>query len=314
MAVLIDRLPHVRLGGNDVTDIAKETAREVSDDDVPGLAAEMAYHSILALFPFLLFLAGLTSIIDNVFSVGDMTDRIIDKAGQVMPEDAQSVLRGFTDEVVNSDGKGAIVIGLIGALWAASGAVGSAMKALNRAYDVKEDRGFLRRKAVALGITMLFFGLLLAASILVATGQFMAGGIGSALGWERPFTLVYNALSLPAAVLVVGLAVATLYALAPNTEHQWRWVSPGAVLFIVAWTLGSLLFAYYVSKFGSYNRTYGSIGAVILLLVWLYWSNFILLVGGELNSVLAAREDEVYQRDPKRRDRAKGSPANPSSE
>jgi membrane protein len=314
MAVLMDRLPHVRVAGTDYTTVAKETIREVGDDDVPGLAAEMAYHSILAIFPFLLFLAGVTSIIDNVFSVGDMTDRIIDKAGQVMPEDAQSVLRGFTDEVVNSDGSFAIVVGLLGSLWAASGAVGSAMKALNRAYDVKEDRGFVRRKLIAVGITVLFFGLLLTATVLVATGQFMAGGIGNALGWERPFTLMYNALSLPAAVLVVGLAVATLYALAPNTEHQWRWVSPGAVLFIVAWTLGSLIFAYYVSRFGGYNRTYGSIGAVILLLVWLYWTNFILLVGGELNAVIAAREDEAYKREPKRRERAEGSPANPSSE
>lgn len=311
MSALLDRLPHWRVGHTDLTGIAKETIREVQDDDVPGLAAEMAYHSILAIFPFLLFLAGLTSIIDNVFGVGDLTDRIIDKAGQVMPEDAQSVLRGFTDEVVNSDGTGAMLFGMVGAFWAASSAVSSAMKALNRAYDVKDDRGIVHKKAVAFGITLLFFGLMLAAAILLASGRFMAGEVGDALGWERSFVVIYNWASLPAALALVTLAAAVLYALAPNTEHQWRWVSPGALLFAVAWAIGSLVFAYYVSKFGAYNRTYGSIGAVILLLVWLYWTNFILLVGAELNAVLARRKDEAYERDPNRTGRTSGSPANP---
>lgn len=311
MAALLDRLPQWRVGHTDVTGIAKETIREVQDDDVPGLAAEMAYHSILAIFPFLLFLAGLTSIIDNVFGVGNLTDRIIDKAGQVMPEDAQSVLRGFTAEVVNSDGTGAMLFGLLGAFWAASSAVSTAMKALNRAYDVKDDRGIVHKTAVAQGITLLFFGLMLVAAILLATGRFMAGSIGDALGWEGSFVLVYNWASLPAALALVALAVAILYALAPNTEHQWRWVSPGTLLFVAAWAIGSLGFAFYVSKFGGYNRTYGSIGAVILLLVWLYWTNFILLVGGELNAVLARREDEAYQRESNRTGKTSGSPANP---
>lgn len=311
MAALLDRLPQWRVGHTDVTGIVKETIREAQDDDVPGLAAEMAYHSILAIFPFLLFLAGLTSIIDNVFGVGDLTDRIIDKAGRVMPEDAQSVLRGFTEEVVNSDGTGAMVFGLLGAFWAASSAVSSAMKALNRAYDVKDERGIVRKKAVALGITLLFFGLMLAAAILLATGRYMAGEIGDALGWERSFVVIYNWASLPAALALVALAAAILYALAPNSAHQWRWVSPGALLFAAAWAIGSLALAFYVSRFGAYNRTYGSIGAVILLLVWLYWTNFILLVGGELNAVLAAREDKAYQREPNRTRRTRGSPANP---
>lgn len=311
MAALLDRLPPWLVGHTDVTGIVKETIREAQDDDVPGLAAEMAYHSILAIFPFLLFLAGLTSIIDNLFGVGDLTDRIIDKAGRVMPEDAQSVLRGFTEEVVNSDGTGAMVFGLLGAFWAASSAVSSAMKALNRAYDVKDERGFVRKKAVALGITLLFFGLMLAAAILLATGRFMAGEIGDALGWERLFVVIYNWASLPAALALVALAAAILYALAPNTEHQWRWVSPGALLFAVAWAIGSLALAFYVSQFGAYNRTYGSIGAVILLLIWLYWTNFILLVGGELNAVLAVHEDKAYQREPNRTRRRRGSPANP---
>lgn len=311
MAAVLDKLPQVTVGGTDLTGITKETIHEVQDDDVAGMAAEMAYHSILAIFPFLLFLAGLTSILDNLFNVTDMTDRIIDKAGKVMPEDAQSVLRGFTDEVVNSDGTGAMIFGLAASFWAAQSAIGSAMKALNRAYDVKDDRSFIRKKLVAFGITILFFGLMLSAAILLATGQLVSGGIGGLLGWEGAFVNLYNWLSLPAALLLVGLAVGILYALAPNTEHQWRWVSPGTMLFVVAWALGSLAFAAYISRFGAYNRTYGSIGAVIMLLVWLYWTNFILLVGGELNAVMARREDEAYQAESNRTGRTSDSPANP---
>lgn len=297
MAAWIGRLPHWRVGQVDLTDVARETIKEVGDDDVSGLSAEMAYHAILALFPFLLLLTGLTAIIDNIFPVGDLTQRIVDKASQVMPDDATSLLESFTTEVVNSQGTTAIVIGLVGSLWAASSAVGAAMKALNRSYDVTEDRGFVRRKVVALGLTLLFGGLMLAAALLIATGTFMASAIGDALGWEGQVIRLWNWVTIPVALLLVTLAVALLYWLAPNTGHAFAWITPGAVLFTLGWVIASLGFAFYVSNFASYNRTYGSIGAVIILLVWLYWSNFILLVGGELNAVLARRHDEEYQRE-----------------
>ena len=297
MAAWIGRLPHWRVGQVDLTDVARETIKEVGDDDVSGLSAEMAYHAILALFPFLLLLTGLTAIVDNIFPVGDLTQRIVDKASQVMPDDATSLLESFTTEVVNSQGTTAIVIGLVGSLWAASSAVGAAMKALNRSYDVTEDRGFVRRKIVALGLTLLFGGLMLAAALLIATGTFMASAIGDALGWEGQVIRLWNWVTIPVALLLVTLAVALLYWLAPNTGHAFAWITPGAVLFTLGWVIASLGFAFYVSNFASYNRTYGSIGAVIILLVWLYWSNFILLVGGELNAVLARRHDEEYQRE-----------------
>lgn len=311
MAMVLDRIPHWRVGKVDVGGVAKETLQEVSDDDVPGLAAEMAYHSMLALFPFLLLLAGLTSLVDNVFDVGDLTQRIVDKASNVMPDDATSLLESFTREVVNSDGGFAIIVGVIGATWAASSAMGGAMKALNRAYDVKEGRGFVRKKLVSIALTIMFGGLVLVSAMLIATGRFMAGGIGDALGWESQFVLLWNWLTVPAALVLMTIAVALLYWLAPNTGHEFRWITPGAVLFVLGWTLGSILFAMYVSRFGSYNRTYGSLGAVIILLVWLYWTNFILLVGGELNAVLARRHDREYRQEQGVRKSPAGSHAKP---
>jgi membrane protein len=301
----------VHVGRVDFTGIAKETFREVGDDDVAGLAAEMAYHSILAIFPFLLFLAGLTSLVENVFGVANLTDRIVDKAAQVMPEDATSLLRSFTSEVVHSQGTGAIVFGLLGALWAASSAIGSAMKGLNRAYDVKEDRGFVRRKLVALALTVGFASALIVAAILVGTGSIMAGGIGHALGWKHEFVVLWNWLTLPAALALVTFAVTMLYWLAPNTDHTFRWITPGAALFVVGWVVASLAFAFYLAHFGSYNRTYRSLTAVIILLSWLYWTNLLLLVGGELNAVLARRHDAEFKAEQGARPQTSGSDAQP---
>jgi len=295
MAAILDKLPDVHVGRLDVTSVVRETVREVSDDDVPGLAAEMAYHSILALFPFLLFLAGLTAVINRFFDVGNLTDRIVDRASDILPEDATSLFRSFLDQIVKSRGEGALIIGLLASLWAASAAIGCVMKALNRAYDVQENRGFFARKAVAIVLTVLFGGLILTASVLIGTGQFMAGGIGRAFGWHSQFVTLWNWLTFPLALVLVTFAVSLLYWLAPATRHSYRWITPGALLFVVGWVVASVGFAIYISNFGSYNRSYGSTAAVIVLLVWLYWSSLLLLIGGELNAVLARREDPDYR-------------------
>jgi membrane protein len=228
-----------------------------------------------------------------------------------MPEDATSLLRSFTDEVVHSQGGGAIAFGLLGSLWAASNVMNALTKALNRAYDVTEDRGFVRKRLIAIGLTISFSIAVLTATALMLSGQAMAGGIGEALGWKSQFVVLWNALTFPAALLLIGLAVAVLYWLAPNTGHEFRWITPGAMLFIVGWTLGTLAFTYYISNFGSYNRTYGSLAAMIILLTWLYWSSALLLIGGELNSVLARRHDAEYRQEQGARPQRGGSAAQP---
>lgn len=296
---MVDKIPTWRVRGVNVTGIGKETFSGVMKDDVFGLAAEMTYHAVLALFPFLIFLVGLTAIVDDVFGVSNLTDKIVNQAGNVMPPDAQSVLRDFVSGVVGGRGGGyAIVFGLVGALWASSNAFGAAMKALNLAYDAKESRGYIKKKAVALGLTLLVASMLLLGAALLGTGQFVSGGVGSALGWPAGFTALYNALTPIAALFAVAFAVSLLYWIAPNVEHKYQWVTPGSVLFVVAWLIFSIGFAYYLGNFGSYNKVYGSLAAVIIMLIWMYWSNMLLLVGAELDATLARRYDEQYQRDP----------------
>jgi membrane protein len=215
-----------------------------------------------------------------------------------MGSDASAVIRSWTDELVTSQGTCAITVGLIGSLWAAASGMGTAIKALNRVYDVKEDRSFLPRTLLQLGLTIMFTGLILAATLLFATGHLMAGGIGELLGWESALVATWNIGAPLLAFALVLLAVALLFWLAPAADTEFKWVSPGSLLFLGAWFLFTLGFAFYLSNFGSYNRVYGSLAAVIILLIWMYWTNMILLVAAELNAVLAHRFDESYRADP----------------
>lgn len=288
----LDRLPRWQVGRVDVTSVVRETADEIADNDLPGLAAEIAHHSILAIFPFLLFLAGLTAIADELFGIENMTDRIMERMGPVLPADAASLIRSFLQEVVDSEGTGASVFGLIGALWSGSAAVGSAMKGLNRIRDADEDRTFFKRKLVAIGLTLVFGGSLLVAAILMVGGRLVASGTGDALGWEAGARALMGWVLWPASIALILAAVTVLYWIGPSGEKSFRWVTPGAFLFAVAWVSASAIFSLYVSNFGSYNRTYGSLAAVIILLVWLYWSNLLLLVGAQLNTVLERRYGE----------------------
>lgn len=299
MAVVLDKIPNWRIKGVDVSGIGKETIKEVSNDDVPTHAAAMTYHVVLAIFPFLLLLTGITALIDTVFDVPDLTERIVDQASSTLPEDATSVIEGFTDEVVNAQGGAAIGLGLLGALWAASSAMKAAMKSVNNAYNVKEERSFIKKQLVGVGLTLLFGGLVLGAAVLLFSGRPLAGGLGDVLGWEQQFVTLWNIATPILAVLMLIFAVSLFYWLAPNAESQYRFISPGTLLFVVGWIVFSFAFAYYISNFGNYNRIYGSLAGVIIFLIWLYWSNMLLLVGAELNAVVARRYDEEYQSDPK---------------
>jgi membrane protein len=285
MTAILDRLPTWRIGRFDVTAITKETAREVAANDLQGLAAEMAHHSILAIFPFLLFLAGLTAMADEVLRIDNMSDRIIEQAAKVLPEDATSLSSSFVEEVVDSDGSGAIGLGLLGALWAGSAATGSAMKGLNRIYGVDEKRSMIRRKLVAVGLTVAFGGSLLAAAVSMSAGRLLASWAGDGLGWEAGLKTATGWGLWPLSIVLIVLTVALLYRVAPCREQRFRWVAPGALAFAAGWVVASGVFTFYISNFGSYNRTYGSLAAVIILLVWLYWSSFLLLLGGQLNAV-----------------------------
>ena len=286
MAAVLQKIPDLHVGEVELKSTLKETITHFVDDDGMGMAAQMSYHALLAIFPFLFFLAGLTSVIDTVFNIPNLSDKIVNLAGHVMPPNAQDTLRSFTEPLVTSRGGWiAILLGLGGALWSSSNAVQAAMKSLNRAYDV-QTRKFPRSKIFAIAMTIVFTLLILVATLLFGSGQWLAGGVGGLFGWNPWFAFLWNLFSPLLALALALSAVALLYWKGPNTQVELKTVLPGAILFVLAWIIFSIGFSYYLANFASYDKVYGSIAAVIILLVWLYWTNTILLFGGEMNATL----------------------------
>ncbi|MBF6599197.1 MAG: YihY/virulence factor BrkB family protein [Dehalococcoidia bacterium] len=290
MAAVLDKIPEWHVGRFDVTGIGKATVKDIMLDDVLGLAAQMSYAAILSIFPFLLLLAGITSVIDRVFALPNLGDTIVNQSSGVLPTDVQGTLRRFTDQISISSGRSwtAIVLGLAGSAYSASSAVQTVIKGLNRAYEAP-SRAFVRGHVLALELTALFALMILAGTLLFGSGAWFSGGVGGLLGWGAAFTALWNVLSPIVAALLVMSAVALLYWQGPNTDVPWKSVIPGALFFVIGWVIFSIGFGYYVGNFGSYNKVYGSVAAVIVLLVWLYWTNTLLLIGGELNAVIERR-------------------------
>jgi membrane protein len=274
--------------------IGRMTVRETLADDVGTLAASLAYRFLFALFPFFIFLAALSGMIADWFSISDPTQQIMDRLGDALPDDASSVLETQLRGVVEAQNPGLLSIGALTAIWAAAGGMGSTMNAMNRTYDVEETRPIWHRYLLAIGLTV-FGGLfVITAFVLLIAGDRIIKEISEAMDAGMAIEVVFGVVRFAAAAALLLVATAFLYWVAPNAELGFRWISPGAVLFVVVWAVATLLFGFYVSNFGSYNATYGALGGVIILMLWFYLTSYILLVGAELNSVVGrATEPEA---------------------
>ena len=204
-----------------------------------------------------------------------------------VPADAYSVINTQVANVVDSKNAALLSFGILGAVWASSSGIGSLMKALNRVYEVKETRPFYKKYAIAVGLTLLAGGLIVASLILMLAGQFFATEFARGVGLEDSAATVFVIVRWPMAIAALLLAVAFLYWAAPNVDLPFKWITPGAVVFVFTWLIATFGFGLYVANFGSYGDTYGALGGVVVLLVWLYLTSFILLVGAEFNAVLA---------------------------
>jgi membrane protein len=256
--------------------------KEMNEDDVFAIAAQLAYYFLFALFPLLLFLVTLIGFlpIENLY--GEMVSFI----SQVLPTDAVSLIQGNIDTIMKDQRGGLLSIGLIGTLWAASRAVANLCAALNKAYDVEEHRPWWKIQAISLGLTISLSLFAIVSVILIIFGGQIGKWVADAMGLGFLFEFTWNLIRLfLAAVIMMGI-LATLYFFGPDVEQKWKWVTPGAVVAVLGWIGASLAFAYYVNHFGSYNKTYGTIGAVIILLTWMYLTGLMILVGGEINSVI----------------------------
>jgi membrane protein len=271
--------------------ILKRTVKEFRDDDLTDWAAALTYYGMMSLFPMLVVLVALLGLIGQQSTITTMIDSLR-SAGL---KDAASSVSGPLNEVVNhKGGAGALLgFGLLGSLWSASGYIGAFMRAMNAVYEVKEGRPFWRLRPLQVAITLAGVLLLSVVAIAVVVSGPIAKAVGSALGVGHTAVTVWGIVKWPVMLVVVMAMIAGLYYLSPNVRQpKLRWVSPGAVVAVLAWVAASAGFGVYVSHFNSYGKTYGTLGGVITFLVWMWISNLALLFGAELDSELE-REREL---------------------
>jgi membrane protein len=266
--------------------VLKRTIREFSDDQCTDIAAALTYYSVLAIFPGILALVSVLGIVgaDNA----KVRDTILEVLNPLVTSSTLDSVRRLLDQLSSSQAGGyALAIGIAGALWSASGYVGAFSRAMNRVYEVQEGRPFWKLRPLQLVITVVTVLLCAVGLIILVVSGPVAQSIGDALNVGDAALTAWNIAKWPALAVVVILAVALLYYMTPNVRQpRFRWVSPGAFLAIVVWVVASVAFGFYVSNFSSYNKTYGSLAAVIVALLWLWLTNLALMFGAELDAEL----------------------------
>jgi membrane protein len=268
---------------------AKDVNAQIKDDDVPGLAADIAYHFTMALFPFLLFLVALTSFIEPVLGVDDLEQKIVDEVAKVAPDDVTSTVETLVGNVLEDQSAGALTIGLVLAIWGASSAMETVMKAVNRAYDIEEERTFLHKRGLAIALTILTAVFFITSIVLIIGGDWLGDFVSDSLNLGRAGEAGWNVVRIVVVLVLVALAMAFVYWKAPVKDQHWVWVSPGSAFFVIAWILATLAFSFYIANFGNYNETYGTIGAAIIMLFWFYITGFCIVLGAEINAILERR-------------------------
>ncbi len=260
----------------------KRTLREFKEDDLTLLAAALTYYGILSLFPALLVLLALLGL------AGQSTiDTLLENVGAIAPSATNDVITNAVRNLQsNSSGAGlAFIIGIAGALWSASGYVGGFMKASNIIYEVEEGRKFWKLKPLQIFVTVVIVVLTTLVTIAVVVSGPIAQRVGDVFGLGDTAVTVFNIVKWPVIALIVSQIFAFLYWVSPNVKQPgYRWISPGGFLAVVLWIIASGAFAFYVANFGSYSKTYGSMAAVIIFLVWLWITNLVMLLGAEFNA------------------------------
>ena len=265
--------------------VLRKTAREFSTDQCTDLAAALTYYAVLSLFPALVVVVSLL----GVFGQGQRTtDAVLQIVGQLGPASAVDTLRTPIQQLVESPSAGfALIVGILGALWSASGYVGAFSRAMNRIYEVEEGRPVWKLRPIQLLLTLVGLTLAAAVAFMLAVSGPIASAIGGAIGLGDVAQTIWSIARWPVVLIFVTLAVATLYYAAPNVKQpKFRWISVGAGVAILAWILASVLFGFYVGNFGSYNKTYGALAGVVVFLLWLWITNLALLFGAELDAEL----------------------------
>ncbi|OGT96170.1 MAG: ribonuclease BN [Geobacteraceae bacterium GWB2_52_12] len=276
------------MGSISYRELAKKVVREVIDDGCAEYAAAMAYYLLLALFPFFLFLTTLLAYLP----LPDFLEFILTNMKRVLPDEVFVLLQDNIRKLFGNKQGGLLSLGFLLAMWTSSNAITAIMEVMNRLYEVKEGRSFWKVRLIAIFLVILVSVLFIFALILLMFGPKIGDFIANLAGLGNTFQISWDILLVPTILFLLMFALAVIYFLTPDVKQDWKWISPGAVFAIPAWVLASLAFSFYINNFGSYDKTYGSIGAVIVLLLWLYLSGFIILIGAEINAVIEHHSKE----------------------
>jgi membrane protein len=259
------------------------TIREFKEDKLQHWAAALTYYAVLSLFPALLVMVSLVGLFANPDTV---TKFLTDVIGALGPESAVDTFKGPIESVTSSSGTAGVmaIVGVASALWSASGYVGAFTEASNTIYEVEEGRPFYKLKPLQLLVTFICISLVAITALALVVSGPLATAIGGALGLGDAAVTAWQWGKWPVMLLLVLTILHVLYFVSPNAQVRKKWVSPGAILTLVVWILASVAFAFYVANFGSYNKTYGTLGGVVVFLLWLWITNIAVLLGVEYNA------------------------------
>ena len=269
-----------------LVELLKRTFKEASEDHLAAFAGNLTYKVFFALFPFFVFLLSLL----GIFGAADLVNSFIEQVRPVLPESATMFLETQLLGIVRNSAQSALtfgaVISILFALWGVSGAFRSIMEAMNVMYEIEEARPFWKQLLISVFLSLGVAALLIFALVLVVFGPEIGGTVADAVGLGSVFQIVWNIVLWPVLIFLVVFAFALVYYYAPDVEQRFKWISPGSIVAVLMWLLFSLLFSIYVERAGSFNATYGTFAGIIILMLYIYYSAFIMLVGAQLNQVI----------------------------
>jgi len=265
----------------------QDLLQHIQKSDVTALGAQLAFFFLLSLFPLLIFMVTLLPYLNLP------EDQIFQFLRNYAPADVYALIESTLTEVLQNRNGGLLSLGLLGTIWSASNGVNAIVKSLNKSYGLEETRPFFIVRGLSVVFTILIIVLFIIALVLPVFGEQIGILLFSFLGLDEMFLLVWNSIRFTIPPLIIFVVLTALYWLVPNEKLYLKSVIPGGIFAALGWILVSLGFSFYVSNFANYTATYGSLGAIIVLMMWLYFSGTILMIGGQINAVMQERKERM---------------------
>ncbi|MEW6612519.1 MAG: YihY/virulence factor BrkB family protein [Pseudomonadota bacterium] len=286
-----------KLGGLSVVELGKRVWKNYNEHNVPVWATFLAFSFLLSLFPMFIVFASLGAYLDITPA------QVLDLLARFAPPEAVQLLRGTVHEVLGNRNPGLISFGILLSLWAASRGIMAIMRALNHAYEIEEDRNFFMQRATALFLLLTAGAILLFNLLLITVGPVIGDWLNQHIPPGSLWELVWNVSRWLAQFILALLMVALIYYFAPAADNDWKWITPGSLVAVILWIIVSIGFSLYVQNFGHYSTAYGSLGAAIVLMLWLQLTGMVILIGGEINAQIDKAADAAREKDKTSEDR-----------